>query len=233
MDPETPLRRPQTHRRCDMNIIKPKWNWRRPPENNPLEPKDIEYIALHHMAHPTASYQEIEKWHLARDGGTWKGFGYNWWIPFEGDVIEGRGWNAGAGVLNYNSKCLSIGFQGMYEKSTKHKPNTHMPVSQYVLGVEFLKWLVPQCPNLKAIVGHRDLQPDTSCPGDYFPLQQMILDVMAPNGTIRNIQPWETEGEQYLFEHGYITSRHDPRETVDYGELGRILRNYDRIRGAK
>ena len=41
-----------------------------------------------------------------------------------------------------------------------------------------------------------------------------------------NIPQWKIDGEKWLFENGIITSRHSPTETVDFGELGVILRRF-------
>lgn len=38
---------------------------------------------------------------------------------------------------------------------------------------------------------------------------------------------WKIDGEAYLREQGYTTSVHNPEESLDFGELGAILKNYD------
>lgn len=157
-----------------MNIIKPNWNWRYPPELSPLKKETIIGIALHHMAHPTADIWEIERWHLQRDGGTWKGFGYNWWVGFDGQVYEGRGWNQGAGVQGLNHKLISIGFQGAYHPQ-EGTYNKVMPETQYKAGVELIRWLKSQLPQKLIVDGHNHWNA-TSCPGKYFPLVEMIKD---------------------------------------------------------
>lgn len=152
-----------------MEIIKPQWHWRTPPEYDPLNIYNIDGIALHHMASATADIWDIEREHLQKDNYTWKGFGYNWWIGFDGSVYEGRGFNLGAGVENNNSHLISVGFQGDYEYY-----NTFMPREQFEAG----RWLIfeylkPQLPNLQIINGHKYWNA-TLCPGQYFPLAQMI-----------------------------------------------------------
>lgn len=157
-----------------MNIIKPAWHWRIPPETDPLYLPNVDGIALHHMAHPTADIWDIEKWHLERDGGTWKGFAYNFFVCLDGTVYIGRGFNTGAGVSNENWHLISIGFQGNYHPSDKIAANTKMPEEQLKAGVELIAWVKAQLPRKDIIVdGHKRWEP-TGCPGDYFPLARMI-----------------------------------------------------------
>jgi len=137
---------------------------------DPLQPLDltrIQSIALHHMAHPTADFKTVEKWHL--DQG-WRAFGYNFFIDFKGNVHVGRGWNLGAGVANKNSVIISIGFQGDYEDTNKT-----MPAAQYNAGVELIKWISQRVPSVVDVGGHGDYG-STLCPGKYFPLEKMKTD---------------------------------------------------------
>lgn len=137
---------------------------------DPLQPLDlskIQSIALHHMAHPTADFKTVEKWHLNQG---WRAFGYNFWIDFKGNVHVGRGWNLGAGVANHNSTIISIGFQGDYEDANKS-----MPTAQYKAGVELIKWISQRVPSIKEVGGHGDYN-STLCPGKYFPLKEMRIE---------------------------------------------------------
>jgi len=166
-----------------MNIVKPNWHWRLDPAVSPLKLEEVDSIALHHMAHPTADIWEIEKWHLDRDNRTWKGFGYNYWIGFDGSIYEGRGLNQGAGVLDNNSHIISIGFQGAYEPSTKYKCNSIMPEAQYLSGVELIRYLRRLITTIKTIDGHKHWQ-NTSCPGKYFPLAVMITEALMEDTAV-------------------------------------------------
>ncbi len=192
-----------------MEIIKPKWNWRYPPETDPLYKENIIGIALHHMDHPTADIWEVERWHLERDNGTWKGFGYNWWVGFDGKVYEGRGWNQGAGVANMNHKVISVGFQGAYHPR-EGAFNKVMPEAQYKAGVELIAWLVSQLPNKNVIIDGHKRWNNTECPGQYFPLQQMVRDVQ-----LRLASSWKYEGIDKLAEAGIIDSPDYWKERVD------------------
>jgi hypothetical protein len=148
-----------------MIIQKKEFKWRSPLK--PLNLKKITAVALHHMAHPTAGMDEIHQWHLARDNGTWKGFAYNFWIDFAGNVFECRGFNEGAGVKDKNSTILSVGFQGDYNKSSM------MPSAQFIAGCELIHYLRKKVPSITQIDGHKRWQA-TSCPGKYFPLEVMV-----------------------------------------------------------
>lgn len=136
----------------------------------PLNLSKVDSIAYHHMAHPTADIKEVERWHLQRDEGTWKGFGYNWWIGKDGKVYEGRGLNVGAGVTRQNNHIINIGFQGDYEFTDKE-----MPKAQYDAGVWLTRKLMREIPTIRVVHGHKYWE-STSCPGKYFPLLRMIED---------------------------------------------------------
>lgn len=134
---------------------------------NPLRSLDLNKvtaIALHHMAHPTADIEDIDKWHKARG---WFGFGYNYWVDLKGVVWKGRGLNRGAGVKGKNSSIISIGFQGDYENVNKN-----MPKVQFEAGVWLINYLKKKIPTIKTIKGHK-YWGGTTCPGRYFPLEKM------------------------------------------------------------
>ena len=133
----------------------------------PLNLNKVDSIALHHMEHPTAGFRDIEAWHLQRG---FDAIGYNFWIDFEGNVYVGRGWNKGAAVANQNGHIISIGFQGDFENV-----NTYMPQVQYQSGVQLIRWIQERVPTAMKIGGHGDFGA-TDCPGEFFPLQQMIRD---------------------------------------------------------
>ncbi len=164
-----------------------------------LNKNKIDGVALHHMHHPTADEYEVEKWHL--DNG-WLGFGYNWWIGFDGHIVEGRGWRRPAGVKGFNDTVLSIGFQGGYEPTDKFECTTVMPAAQFNAGVQLIKWLKPQLPKLQKTAGHNYWNA-TSCPGTYFPLDEMIhaaedtktpweiIDWLKEKGILSDTQYWK------------------------------------------
>ena len=129
-----------------------------------LNLKNVDSIALHHMAHPTADVKTVEGWHINKG---WRAIGYNFWVGFDGTVYEGRGFNLGAGVENENGHIISIGFQGDY-----HSKNVKMPDAQFNAGVDIIKYVLENVPSIKKIGGHRDFMA-TACPGQDFPLEEM------------------------------------------------------------
>jgi hypothetical protein len=157
-----------------MDMIVPKWHWRRDPTDNPLILNQVYGIALHHMDHPTADIWDVEKWHLDRDNKTWKGFGYNYWVGFDGTIYEGRGLNQGGGLYGDDNKhVISIGFQGGYHPNKKFQCNFQMPSKQFESGVKLIKWLIDRIPTIDVVDGHHRWG-NTTCPGMYFPLKRMI-----------------------------------------------------------
>jgi hypothetical protein len=176
-----------------MNIQKPKLDWRSP--LTPLDLNQVNAIALHHMAHETADEKKVHQWHLERDNGTWKGFGYNYWVGLDGRIIEGRGLNQGAGVKGHNSTIISIGFQGNYDTMKE------MPKVQFDAGVWLINHIKESVPNIKAVDGHNRWNP-TSCPGKYFPLKQMIDAIPEQKPT-----PifWKSKIIKEAYEEGLIT----------------------------
>ena len=149
-----------------IKIIKKEFEWSRPLQ--PLDTTKVTAIALHHMASETNSMLQIHQWHL--DNG-WAGFAYNYWIDYEGNIYECRGLNKGGGLYDpLNKTILSIGFQGDYDKSKI------MPKAQYNAGVELIRYLKQLIPTIQTVNGHKYWQDNTSCPGTYFPLTELIIE---------------------------------------------------------
>ncbi len=156
-----------------MNIIRNKdWGMivKTPLETQKL--KCVDAIALHHMASPTADIYEVQNWHL---NAGWRAFGYGYWVDFDGTVYEGRGYDyVGAGVENQNDHIISIGFAGNYQSGLEGIPLSP-PVSdtQFNAGVELIAWIRGRVPSIVRVDGHRAFMA-TACPGDTFPLAEMI-----------------------------------------------------------
>ena len=142
-----------------------KWNG----TLKPLDLSKVDSIALHHMAHSTASPYDVDQWHKSNG---WAGIGYGFWVAKNGMVYEGRGFNQNAAVENHNSHIISIGFQGDYENVDQE-----MPPAQYEAGVELIKYLLKELPNVKTVAGHNHWNA-TACPGKYFPLEKIIADAL-------------------------------------------------------
>lgn len=178
-----------------MKIEKKEFEWAR--TLKPLDLSKVTGIALHHMAHPTAGMDEIHQWHLARG---WKGFAYNYWIDFEGNVYECRGLNVGGGLLDpLNDTVISVGFQGDYDKTQE------MPRKQFIAGCELIRYLRMKIPTINLVAGHKHWQV-TSCPGKHFPLEEMIqmADTMAKIKDYDDIADWAKEAVLNVYEKGIM-----------------------------
>lgn len=146
-----------------MEIINPRLKWNG--VFTPLNKNKINGIALHHMDASKCTIYDVHKWHL--DNG-WIGCGYAFFVSKLGVVFLGRGFNQNAGVFNENGHLISIGFEGEYQKIDKV-----MPLDQFNSGVEIIKYVLSQCPNVGLIDGHKRWT-ETTCPGNNFPLREIV-----------------------------------------------------------
>jgi N-acetylmuramoyl-L-alanine amidase len=201
-----------------MKIIKREFNWSRPLK--PLDVGKITGIALHHMAHPTASMDEIHKWHLARG---WKGFAYNYWVDYDGNVYECRGLNAGGGLLDpLNDVIISIGFQGDYDKIQT------MPKAQFMAGCEIIRHLRLKVPTITTVAGHKHWQA-TSCPGKYFPLEEMLRmsEAMMKIKDYDDIATWAKESVLNVYVAGIMIGndegRFNPKAPITRQEVAIVV----------
>lgn len=134
----------------------------------PLNLAKVDGIALHHMAHPTWTIEDVHRSHLARG---WAGCGYNYWVAKDGTIYEARGLHVGAGIAGHNSHLIHIGFQGDYERVDRT-----MPDAQFNAGVWLIQYLRQRVPTVRVVNGHRHWAA-TACPGRFFPLAQMLQAV--------------------------------------------------------
>ena len=171
--------------------------------NEPLQPLNlskVDSIALHHMA-TDADVKEIERMHVNKG---WRAIGYNFWVGFDGTVYRGRGFNLGAGVDNQNGHIISIGFQGDY-----HSKDKVMSDAQFNAGIDIIRYVLENVPSIKKIGGHKDFMA-TACPGQYFPLNEMItlkkrdVETMKYYDTVEACPSWARPYVQKALEMGYI-----------------------------
>lgn len=166
-----------------------------------LDLSKVDSIALHHMAHPTADVKTVESWHINQG---WRAFGYNFWVDFDGNVYQGRGFKLGAGVDNQNGHIISIGFQGDY-----HSKEVEMPDVQFNAGVDIIRYVLENVPSIRKIGGHHDFMA-TACPGDYFPLEEMkTLKKRGTNtvkyyDTLNDCPEWSKPYVKKAIENKYI-----------------------------
>ena len=191
-----------------MKIQKANIRWSRP--LSPLRLDNIDSIALHHMAHTDADIERIHSWHLAEG---WKGFAYNYWIDKQGNIFEGRGLNEGAAVEYQNSHIISVGFQGDYDQVDKF-----MPDAQFNSGVWLVRKLTKDIPSIRTVHGHKHWN-NTSCPGRYFPLMEMVEGIFTEG----NPPHWAEKYYQYLNENGVIIYEKRFDDPATRGEVFALL----------
>lgn len=150
-----------------MNIIQTNFEYKNP--LIPLDKSNVKYIVIHH---PKAINYTPEQCHADHLANGWTGAGYNTYIRKNGDIYIMRGYNIGAQCQGYNSISFGVCFEGNFD--TEESMND----IQFHAGVEYIKSIIPEFPNLKAIVPHSALYP-TECPGKYFPMSKLSDEVYA------------------------------------------------------
>ena len=181
----------------------------------PLNLSKVTGIALHHMANPTWSVKDTESYHVNTNG--WSAIGYNYWIGFDGTIYEGRGLNLGAHVAGANSISIGIGFQGNFQSGTNVALST-MTDSQFNSGVELIEYLKAKIPSINKVGGHKDFGA-SSCPGNTFPLDEMI------SGKKRgvNVKHWAQDYFDYLKSQGIAINEERFDDGITRGEVFKLL----------
>lgn len=147
-------------------------------------------IVLHHLA-GEGSVEDEHRYSISQG---WLGIGYNFYVRLDGTVWAGRGleyvgahagrkvkrstseWNKGA---NNNSQTVGIGLEGYYHPGSG-LTRKDMPKAQYDACVRLMRDLRIKYPGIKWIKGHKEMPATaTACPGDYFPLKELVQDGMA------------------------------------------------------
>lgn len=133
----------------------------------PLQPQNVEYIIIHHIASIKATCEQIHGWHIANG---WSGAGYNEYITKDGNVHILRGDNVGAHCAdsknNYNTISYGIACEGDYDKEKI------MPTAQYNSLIARIRFNQLRYKNA-TIAPHRKLTA-TTCPGQYFPWEDLL-----------------------------------------------------------
>lgn len=153
-----------------------------------LNKSRITRLVQHHMAHQSWGITEVHNFH--RNGNGWSGIGYNWWIDFDGNIYEGRGWNQGAHASGYNTTSLGIGYQGDF---TKQK----MPDAQLRAGIELNNWLMAELGlSTNAIIGHNQIG-NTACPGRNFRMSELKSGTVS-GGTSKGSSSENKSGVKWI-----------------------------------
>lgn len=163
-------------------------------QSAPVKRKKTLGIVLHHRA----GWGDVVSEHMDSLARGWIGIGYNVYVRLDGSVWMGRGLDAigshcGRTTMKNlsdwvkaaynNNETIGIGFEGYYHPGHA-KSDTVMPQVQYDAGVQLIRDLLIAYPTVAFIRGHNQMPAtNTACPGDYFPLANMIADGLAkPSG---------------------------------------------------
>ena len=129
-----------------------------------------EYIILHHTkVTGRHDVNEIHKWHLNREtnGEHWAGIAYHFYIDKDGEIHTGRPLDTcGAHTYGHNSVSVGVCFEGDFnveEMNEKQMEASVMLISILSLGFHDAK-----------IRGHRDFNTKESCPGNKFPMGELL-----------------------------------------------------------
>jgi N-acetylmuramoyl-L-alanine amidase len=203
----------------------------RPPTSPATIIKAPDHLIVHHMAFPNSTdYSLAHAFQLSRDCQSlhmdtngWSDTGQQLTISRGGYVMEGRnrsleaigkGANVmGAQCANENGHTLGIENEGTY---TTELP----PTALWNSLVQTLAWLcdVYGLSPSAAIVGHRDYNPTTQCPGDalYAQLPKLRSDVAAALGRAFAAQTASVTrsglpGPRFRGDHGPAVGAAEPR----------------------
>jgi hypothetical protein len=159
-----------------MIIIETNLNYRKP--LIPLDLRQINYIILHHPSWSIASPRQIHNDVLIDpEKKNWNGFPYNEYIEKDGTVYIGRGDNVGSQCAGMNSVSYGICCEGDYDVELT------MPQAQKESLIERIKYNRSRFPNYKSTVPHKQFG-DTSCPGKYFPIVEILKIIEAADITV-------------------------------------------------
>lgn len=138
-----------------------------------FEPRRINLLVNHHSLTAdgkTVSWSAIRRYHMDVRG--WKDIGYHLGVELVGDryeVLWGRPWRQiGAHAIGANQHSLGICWIGDFSVVAPSEQMIHAGVRMLADLCSYLD-LRPQV----AIVGHKDVSENRTCPGAAFPLERI------------------------------------------------------------
>jgi N-acetyl-anhydromuramyl-L-alanine amidase AmpD len=125
----------------------------------------IDTIVIHCSATPPdmdVHANDIRLWHMRGNG--WKDIGYNYVIPRDGTVENGRDLDKdgdvdeeiGAHAYGFNSTSIGICLVGGLNKD--RKPDANFTLEQYIACDQLVNRLTTKYSTIKTVCGHRDLK---------------------------------------------------------------------------
>lgn len=146
------------------------------------DPAEIKWLTIHHSAGQRDT-TSINWWHYYHTvSKSWSRVGYHFGI-----AAQESGGEIGLYQMNKlstvswhdtrNHDTLGVCMAGDYREGHDVRPNE----AQIDLFGQLMAWLIPQLPNLFAIVGHRRWQ-QTACPGNMEVYIQDLIDSASKYG---------------------------------------------------
>lgn len=131
---------------------------------------DVDAIVIHcsdTKAGKNFKAKDIDAWHRAQG---WRCIGYHYVIDLDGTIEAGRPMNeegahckaAGTSGKPYNKHSIGICYIGGQDKSGKHADTR--TDAQKLAMVELVYSLMDNFPNIKEVIGHRDVDKGKACP---------------------------------------------------------------------
>ena len=126
------------------------------------EREETDMIVIHHTGDTDidASAEQINEWHINKD---YAAIGYHFVIRKNGNIEKGRpDWAIGAHAYGENQHTIGIHLSGAFNsvQPTKAQIESCAHLVAYLCD----EWEIPI--DRKHIVGHREVNDDTTCPGD-------------------------------------------------------------------
>ncbi len=126
---------------------------------------ETNYNIIHHIeVCGRHGVKEVHLWHL--DKG-WAGIGYHYYIDKDGQIFVGRPRDTwGAHVKSHNNDSIGVCFEGHFDKEKMNEKQLEAAVSL----ISFLSLAYGNA----SIRGHRNFNPNKSCPGKNFPMKEFL-----------------------------------------------------------
>jgi hypothetical protein len=168
--------------------------------------RDWRYIVLHHSGTQQGSVESIDADHRQRtdqNGQSWLGIGYHFVVGNgqqmpDGEITATFRWDqqltgAHAGASQYNTAGIGICVIG--DCDTSPPTDEQLKSLKKLVSVLSARYDIPK----SALVPHSEVKP-TSCPGRYFPLDEIAagLPDAAETGAARNNYPLVRPRAAYL-----------------------------------
>ena len=134
-----------------------------------------ERIIIHHAAIESCTPEQIHNWHLEKG---WSGAGYHFLVRKDGSIYRLRPEDkVGAHAYGSNYNSIGICAEGNYTNKT-------MPKAQYNSMCELMKYIKVKY-DINLVQKHSDVNA-TSCPGESFSFNELVLCSNNPNGNNQN-----------------------------------------------